>query len=63
MAIKLTYEQSKMCTAAIKDVMDTGHTQRVCPICGGQLKVTVEGYSGDVRCENDCFEARTVRGL
>lgn len=63
MAIKLTYEQAKGCIPAIKDVMDNGYTERTCPICGRLLKVSVSGYSGDVQCENGCFEIETIRGL
>lgn len=60
---KMTYEQHKECIRAIADVMGAGETKRICPLCGGRLIVSAVGNSGSVRCENDCFKEKTVRGI
>nr|DAU96694.1 MAG TPA: PADR1 domain protein [Caudoviricetes sp.] len=64
MAIKLSFEQEMECIRAIADVMYTGKTKRVCPVCKGELKTEIYETSGETWCKDkDCFEHVTIRGI
>lgn len=64
MVMKLTREQCGDCAAALREVLEKGFTNRMCPLCGQKLIIDTVGESGEVRCETEnCFGKLTFRGI
>jgi len=49
--------------AAVEDIRRTGHTDRVCLLCGGELKCNIKPSGYSVKCVREGRTVLSVRGI